>query len=63
MKRIAVLYEKYTPTIDAIKARIGNIDCYNSVNNDFSQYFILNPGHYCKLGYFDPDPDGCNKEW
>ena len=33
------------------------------VNNDFSQYFILNPGHYCKLGYFDPDPDGCNKEW
>ena len=45
MKRLAILYSDYTPTIDAIKARLCDYEivCYQNINDcsDFSKFSLV----------------------
>ena len=41
MKKIAILYSTYTPTIDAIKARLCDVECFDKIPANIDEFDFL----------------------
>lgn len=41
MKKIAILYSTYTPTIDAIKARLCDVECFDNIPANIDEFDLI----------------------